>query len=37
MAYNMAAYNTALSSLGAKDDLILFIELYMVKLLLNIK
>jgi len=37
MAYNMVNYNTALSSLRAKDSLILFMELYMVKLLLNIK
>jgi hypothetical protein len=37
MAYNMATYNTALSSLGSKDALTLFIVLYMVKLLLNIK
>jgi len=37
MAYNMVTYNTALSSLRAKDSLILFMELYMVKLLLNIK
>jgi len=37
MAYNMAAHNTALSSLSAKDSLILFMELYMVKLLLGNK
>jgi hypothetical protein len=37
MAYNMVTYNAALSSLSAKDPLILFLELYMVKLLLNIK
>jgi hypothetical protein len=37
MAYNMVTYNAALSSLSAKDPLILFLDLYMVKLLLNIK
>jgi len=37
LAYNMVTYNTALSSLRARDSLILFMELYMVKLLLNIK
>jgi len=37
LAYSMVTYNTALSSLRAKDSLILFMELYMVKLLLNIK
>jgi len=37
LAYSMVTYNAALSSLRAKDSLILFMELYMVKLLLNIK
>jgi len=37
LAYNMVTYNAALSSLREKDSLLLFMELYMVKLLLNIK
>jgi hypothetical protein len=37
MAYDTVIRNTALSSLSARDSLILFIELYMVKLLLNIR
>jgi hypothetical protein len=37
MAYNLIIHNTALSSLSARDSLILFIELNMIKLLLNIK
>jgi hypothetical protein len=37
MAYNLIIHNTALSSLSARDSLILFIELNMVKMLLNIK
>ena len=36
MAYNMIIRNSALSSLGSRDSLILFIELFIVKLLLNI-
>jgi len=35
MAYSMATYNKALSSISARDSLILFMELFMVKLLLN--
>jgi len=35
MAYNMIIHNPALSSLGSRDSLILFIELSIVKLLLN--
>jgi hypothetical protein len=37
MAYNMIIRNPTLSSLGARDSLLLFMELCMVKLLLNIK
>jgi len=37
MAYDTVIYNTALSSISARDSLLLFMELYMVKLLLNIK
>jgi hypothetical protein len=37
LAYSMVTYNTALSSLREKDSLILFMELYMVKLLLKFK
>jgi len=37
MAYNVVISNTALSSFSAKDSLLLFMELYMVKLLLGTK
>jgi hypothetical protein len=37
MAYDMVIHNAALSSLSARDSLLLFMELYMIKLLLCIK
>jgi len=37
MAYDMVTHNTALSSLSARDSLLLFMELYMIKLLLGAK
>jgi hypothetical protein len=37
MAYDMIINNTALASLSSRDSLLLFVELYMVKLLLNIR
>ena len=37
MAYDMVIHNTALSSVSARDTLLLFMELYMIKLLLFIK
>jgi hypothetical protein len=37
MASNLVIHNAALSSLSGRDSLVLFVELYMVKLLLNVK
>jgi hypothetical protein len=37
MAYDMIINNAALSTISSRDSLILFIELYMIKLLLNIR
>jgi hypothetical protein len=37
MAYNMVVNNTTLSSLSSRDSLLIFVELFMVKLLLNIR
>jgi hypothetical protein len=37
MAYDMVIHNAALSSLSARDSLLLFMELYMIKLLLGTK
>jgi len=37
MAYNTVIHNPALSSISARDSLLLFMELYMVKLLLSTK
>jgi len=37
MAYNMVIHNPALSSISARDSLLLFMELYMVKLLSCVK
>jgi len=37
MAYNTVIHNTALASISARDSLILFMELYMVKLLSGTK
>jgi hypothetical protein len=37
MAFNLVTLNKALSSLGARDSLILYVELYILKLMGNIK
>jgi hypothetical protein len=37
MASNLVTHNPALHSLGGQESLHLYLELYMVKLLLNIK
>lgn len=36
MAYNLVIHNPALSSLGARDSLLLYMEIYMVNLLKNV-